>query len=59
MVANRERSLQVQDLAKHFVDGRLSAEKMWSATDEELYESLIAVRGVGPVRMALVLSRGF
>lgn len=58
-VANGECSLQVQDLAKHFADGRLSAEKMWAATDEELHESLIAVRGVGPVCITFGLSRQF
>ncbi|KAG8826434.1 hypothetical protein FRB91_007479 [Serendipita sp. 411] len=38
----------IQDLAKHFADGRLSAEKIWNASDEELRDSLISVRGVGP-----------
>ncbi|CAE6356645.1 unnamed protein product [Rhizoctonia solani] len=35
------------DLAKRFADGRLSTEKLASATDEELSEMLIAVRGIG------------
>ncbi|KAG8834247.1 hypothetical protein FRC17_009323 [Serendipita sp. 399] len=38
----------IQDLAKHFADGRLSADKIWNASDEELRDSLIAVRGIGP-----------
>jgi DNA-3-methyladenine glycosylase II len=41
----------VQDLAKHFAEGKLSADKLWSASDEELNESLIAVKGIGPVRV--------
>lgn len=38
----------IQDLAQHFSDGRLSAEKLITASDEELREALIAVRGIGP-----------
>lgn len=38
----------IQDLAKHFAEGKLSADKLWSASDEELYDSLIAVKGIGP-----------
>ncbi|KAH8083774.1 DNA glycosylase [Cristinia sonorae] len=37
----------VLDLAARFADGRLSTEKLLQANDEELYEMLIAVRGVG------------
>jgi 3-methyladenine DNA glycosylase/8-oxoguanine DNA glycosylase len=39
----------VKDLAERFVDGRLSAEKLIAASDEELAELLIAVRGIGRV----------
>ncbi|KZO90757.1 DNA glycosylase [Calocera viscosa TUFC12733] len=38
----------VIDLASRFADGRLSASLLSKATDEELAESLIAVRGIGP-----------
>ncbi|KAL5484844.1 hypothetical protein ACEPAI_7486 [Sanghuangporus weigelae] len=37
----------VQDLAARFADGRLSNEKIIHASDEELYEMLTAVRGIG------------
>lgn len=37
----------VIDLATRFADGRLSAEEMANASDEELAEMLIAVRGIG------------
>lgn len=37
----------VQDLAKRFADGRLSTDKLRSATDEELAEMLIQVKGIG------------
>ncbi|THH07981.1 hypothetical protein EW145_g3020 [Phellinidium pouzarii] len=37
----------VQDLATRFADGRLSNDKILQANDEELYEMLIAVRGIG------------
>ncbi|EJD03373.1 DNA glycosylase [Fomitiporia mediterranea MF3/22] len=37
----------VQDLAARFADGRLSNEKIMQANDEELYEMLTAVRGIG------------
>ena len=40
-------SLQVQDLASRFADGRLSTEKLLNATDEELSDLLIAVKGIG------------
>lgn len=40
----------VQDLAARFADGRLSTEKLFEAKDEELYEMLTAVRGIGRVR---------
>ncbi|KAK0485947.1 DNA glycosylase [Armillaria novae-zelandiae] len=39
----------VQDLASRFADGRLSTEKLMNATDEDLFELLIAVKGVGKV----------
>jgi hypothetical protein len=38
------------DLAARFADGRLSTEKLAKATDEELDEMLIAVRGIGKVQ---------
>ncbi|KAI0341982.1 DNA glycosylase [Trametopsis cervina] len=37
----------VLDLAARFADGRLSTEKLLAAEDEELYELLTAVRGIG------------
>ncbi|KAG7449541.1 DNA glycosylase [Guyanagaster necrorhizus] len=37
----------VQDLASRFADGRLSTEKLIKATDEDLSELLIAVKGIG------------
>jgi hypothetical protein len=40
----------VLDLANRFADGRLSTQKLANATDEELSEMLIAVRGIGKVR---------
>lgn len=43
------RELVVQDLAARFADGRLSTEKLLEADDEELFEMLTAVRGIGPV----------
>ncbi|EPQ57693.1 hypothetical protein GLOTRDRAFT_38343 [Gloeophyllum trabeum ATCC 11539] len=36
-----------QDLASRFADGRLSTQKLLEAGDEELYELLTAVRGIG------------
>lgn len=37
----------ILDLAARFADGRLSTEKLLEAEDEELYELLTAVRGIG------------
>ncbi|KAL1664732.1 DNA glycosylase [Schizophyllum commune] len=37
----------IQDLARRFTDGSLSTDKLLSATDEELAEMLIAVKGIG------------
>lgn len=39
----------VSDLASRFADGRLSTQRLMEAEDEELYEMLTAVRGVGVV----------
>lgn len=41
----------VHDLASRFADGRLSNEKILEADDEQLYEMLVAVRGIGKVRL--------
>ena len=51
LLANRSNSycMLVQDLAARFADGRLSNEKIMEASDEELYEMLTAVRGIGKV----------
>ena len=38
----------ILDLASHFSDGRLSDKLLQTATDEELFTSLTAVRGIGP-----------
>lgn len=45
------RLLSVQDLATRFADGRLSNGKILNAEDEELYELLTAVRGIGKVEL--------
>ncbi|TFY63150.1 hypothetical protein EVJ58_g3421 [Rhodofomes roseus] len=37
----------VLDLASRFADGRLSTEKLLASDDEDLYEMLTAVRGIG------------
>ncbi|KAI5889661.1 DNA glycosylase [Schizophyllum commune H4-8] len=37
----------IQDLARRFADGSLSTDKLLQATDEELAEMLIAVKGIG------------
>ncbi|GJE94973.1 DNA glycosylase [Phanerochaete sordida] len=37
----------ILDLAARFADGRLSTEKLLEAEDEDLYELLTAVRGIG------------
>ena len=39
----------VLDLAGRFADGRLSTQKLLQADDEQLYEMLIEVRGIGRV----------
>lgn len=46
----------VRDLAARFADGRLSTEKLINATDEELAEMLIEVRGIGRVSFLTTLS---
>ncbi|KAG2015537.1 hypothetical protein CC2G_008801 [Coprinopsis cinerea AmutBmut pab1-1] len=43
-----ERKAQyIQDLAARFADGRLSTDKLLNASDEELAEMLIEVKGIG------------
>ena len=39
----------VIELARHFLDGRLSTELLRDGTDEEICKALIAVRGIGQV----------
>ncbi|KAG8898956.1 hypothetical protein FRC00_002105 [Tulasnella sp. 408] len=38
----------IMDLATRFSDGRLSAKKLAEGTDEEVYDMLIQVKGIGP-----------
>lgn len=46
----------MRDLASRFADGRLSTEKLINATDEELAEMLIEVRGIGRVSISAAIS---
>ncbi|KAG8864555.1 hypothetical protein FRB96_005058 [Tulasnella sp. 330] len=48
----------VIDLASRFADGRLSASKLAESSDQEIYDMLIAVKGIGPwtVEMFLIFS---
>ena len=43
-----QKASYVLDLAARFADGRLSAEWMWQAGEEELSKALLEVRGIGP-----------
>ncbi len=45
----------VGDVAKHFEDGRLSAVRLAQADDEVMEQDLISVRGIGKVRVLVVL----
>ena len=45
----------VNDVAKHFEDGRLSAVRLAQADDEVMEQDLIAVRGIGKVRSLVAL----
>jgi hypothetical protein len=47
----------VLDLASRFADGRLSAQKLVEADDEELARLLIEVRGIGRVRRPVYYCR--
>lgn len=38
----------VLDISARFADGRLSAEKLLDMSDQEVYDALIQVRGIGP-----------
>jgi DNA-3-methyladenine glycosylase II len=44
----------VRDLATRFADGRLTNQKLLDANDEELFELLTAVYGIGKVRAAFL-----
>ncbi|KAL1704113.1 DNA glycosylase [Schizophyllum commune] len=46
-LSQRKAEYTVQDLGRRFADGSLSTGKLLSATDEELAEMLIAVKGIG------------
>ena len=49
----------MQDLAKHFAEGRLSAAQLASWTEDEIEERLIAVRGIGKVLANILSSADF
>ncbi|GAA6033201.1 hypothetical protein JCM8097_002992 [Rhodosporidiobolus ruineniae] len=38
----------VVELAERFSDGRLEAKKLWAMEDDELYKTLVEIRGIGP-----------
>lgn len=42
----------VKSLAEHFLSGQLSTELLRDGTDEEITKALIAVRGIGQVRIS-------
>ncbi|KAG0658600.1 hypothetical protein C6P46_005720 [Rhodotorula mucilaginosa] len=48
----------VVELAERFADGRLDARKLWAMNDDELMETLVAVRGIGrwTVEMFLIFA---
>jgi hypothetical protein len=46
----------VRDLATRFADGRLTNQNLLSANDEELFELLTAVYGIGKVSRAPICS---
>jgi DNA-3-methyladenine glycosylase II len=50
----------VRDLALHFQDGRLSAERLAAASDDEVLAALTAVRGIGrwTAEMYLIFNLG-
>jgi 3-methyladenine DNA glycosylase/8-oxoguanine DNA glycosylase len=43
--------LAVLDVASRFADGRLSVDRILGATDEELSEMLVEIKGVGIVSL--------
>jgi hypothetical protein len=48
----------VIELARHFLDGRLSTELLSNGTNEEISKALIAVRGIGQVSHRIVFPVG-
>lgn len=48
----------VVSLAEHFISGQLSTELLRDGTDEEITKALIAVRGIGQVRLPFHLENG-
>jgi len=49
---NPRHQFAVRDLATRFADGRLSNQKLLDANDEELFDLLTAVYGIGKVSRA-------
>jgi len=45
---SRQKSAALRDLAAHYADGRLSAQRLRGLKDDRIAELLLAVRGVGP-----------
>jgi hypothetical protein len=54
VVSHRWYQFAVRDLATRFADGRLTNQKLLDASDEELFELLTAVYGIGKVGVAFL-----
>lgn len=45
---SRAKVLAIRDLAAHIQDGRVKPRSLWRMSDEEVVDTLVQVRGIGP-----------
>lgn len=55
---SRGKALSLLDLASHFADGRVAPRRFRGATDEEIADMLLPVRGIGPWSVDMFLVFG-
>jgi DNA-3-methyladenine glycosylase II len=44
---SRQKAAYIQDLAQHFVDGRIPTKRLCRMPDEDVIQALVAVKGIG------------
>jgi DNA-3-methyladenine glycosylase II len=53
------KSQYIKNLAKKFLDGQIKFDQLNSASDEDLYKDLIAIKGIGPWSARIIMLFNF